>query len=117
MMRVLIVDDNEELTTLKKEMLEKEGMTHVETAENGDAGYLAFLRFKPDIITTDIDMPVKKVMQSVKEKRVHNPGIKAIYMSGEMNSYRVLLQKKEPEYKANLLPKPSSLPKMISHVP
>lgn len=113
MVRVLIVDDNEGLTALMKEMLEAEGIYHVETAENGEAGYLAFLHFRPDIILTDIEMPVKSGLEMVKEIRVHYPGIKTIYMSGDMNRYRFLLKKEETEYKANLLDKPFSFSKVI----
>jgi CheY-like chemotaxis protein len=113
LMRVLIVDDNEGLTALMKDMLETEGICHVETAENGEDGYLAFLHFKPDIILTDIEMPVKSGLEMVKEIRVHHPGIKTIYMSGDMNRYRLLLEKEETEYKANLLDKPFSFSKVI----
>ena len=113
MTRVLIVDDNEALTTLMKDILETEGMYHVETAENGEQGYLAFLHFKPDIILTDIDMPVKNGIEMVRDIRAHNPGIKTIYMSGDMKSLRMVLQKEEPEYEADLLHKPFSLTKMM----
>jgi len=113
MTRVLIVDDNEALTTLMKEILETEGSYHVETAENGEEGYLAFLHFKPDIILTDIEMPVKNGIEMVREIRAHSPDIKTVYMSGEMNSYRILLQKEQIEYNAGLLQKPFSLRKMI----
>jgi len=113
MMRVLIVDDNEGLTALMKEMLETEGICQVETAENGEDGYLAFFHFKPDIILTDIEMPVKGGIEMIKEIRIHHPGIKAIYMSGDLNRYRMSLEKEESEYKADFLNKPFSFSKVI----
>jgi len=51
MMKVLIVDDNETLTSLLKEVLETEGLCDVKTADNGETGYNAFLKFKPDCHT------------------------------------------------------------------
>ena len=113
MMRILIVDDNQGLTTLMREILEAEGTYQVETAENGEDGYLAFLRFKPDIILTDIDMPVKNGLDMVTKIRAHRPGIKAIYMSGDMRRYQRLLEREKAEYKANLLDKPFSLSKVM----
>jgi len=113
MMRVLIVDDNEALTSLMKEMLETEGIYRVETAENGEDGYLAFLHFKPDVILTDIEMPVKSGIEMVREIRMHHPEIKTIYMSGNLNRYRMSLQKEETEHKADFLNKPFSFSKVI----
>lgn len=113
MTRVLIVDDNQALTTLMKEILETEGSYRVETAENGQKGYLAFLHFKPDIVLTDIDMPVKNGIEMVREIRAHNPDIKTIYMSGEISSYRILLKKEQSQYNASLLQKPFSLRRMM----
>lgn len=113
MTRVLIVDDNEALTTLMKALLETEGTYRVKTALNGEDGYLAFLDFRPDIILTDIEMPIKNGLEMVREIRVHHPGIKTIYMSGDLQSYRILLEKEEREYKAHFLHKPFSLKKMI----
>jgi len=112
-MRILVVDDNESLTALMKEILETAGIYRVETAENGENGYLAFLQFKPDIILTDIEMPIKNGIEMVKEIRAHHPGIKTIYMSGDLNRYRMLLEKEETEYKANLLNKPFPFSKVI----
>jgi CheY-like chemotaxis protein len=108
MMRVLIVDDNEALTGLLKEMLETEGIYRVKTAENGEDGYVAFLHFKPDVILTDIEMPVKNGLEMVKDIRAHNPGIRTIYMSADLNRYRSFLEEELTKYKANLLDKPFS---------
>jgi len=113
MMRILIVDDNEALTVLMKEMLETEGVYDVETAENGEDGYLAFLNFKPDVILTDIEMPVKNGIEMVRDIRVHYPSVKTIYMSGDLNRYRMLLENEETEYKADLLNKPFSFSKVM----
>lgn len=113
MMKVLIVDDNEVLTGLMKELLEMEGSYHVKTAENGVEGYLTFLHFKPDIVLTDIEMPVKNGLEMVKDIRAHHPGIKAIYMSANLNRYRTLLEDEKIKYEATLLDKPFSLSEVI----
>ena len=113
MIKVLIVDDNEVLTGLMKEMLEVEGIYHVKTAENGVEGYLAFLHFKPDIVLTDIEMPVKNGLEMVRDIRINHPEIKAIYMSGDLNRYRRLLDDEKTKYKATLLNKPFGISEVM----
>jgi CheY-like chemotaxis protein len=113
MIKVLIVDDNEFLTALMKEMLEMEGIYHVKTAENGVEGHLAFLHFNPDIILTDIEMPLKDGLEMVRDIRVHHPGIKTIYMSADLNRYRTLLEDEKTKYKATLLNKPFCISEVI----
>jgi CheY-like chemotaxis protein len=113
MIKVLIVDDNEVLTGLMKEMLEVEGIYHVKTAENGVEGNLAFLHFKPDIVLTDIEMPVKNGLEMVRDIRIKHPEIKAIYMSGDLNRYRRLLDDEKTKYKATLLNKPFCISEVI----
>ncbi len=108
MMRVLIVDDNEGLTTLMKEFLEEEGTYRVRTAANGENGYKAFLHFRPHVVLTDIEMPVKNGIDMVREIRGHHPAIKTIYMSGDLNSYRIFLEKEKREHNADFLDKPFS---------
>jgi CheY-like chemotaxis protein len=106
MKKVLIVDDNDNLASLLKGMLEEEGNYNVETAENGQEGYAAFLHFKPDVVLTDIEMPVKNGIDMVRNMRAHDPDIKTIYMSADMNRYRTRLEDEKIKYKATLLDKP-----------
>jgi CheY-like chemotaxis protein len=113
MMKVLIVDDNIALTGLLKEVLETEGDYNIKTAENGEAGYKTFLKFKPDVILTDIEMPVKNGLDMVKDIREHDPDIKTIYMSGDLNRYRTRLEKEKMEHHADLVNKPLCFSKVL----
>lgn len=112
MMKVLIVDDDEALAHLIKKMIEKMGIYHVKTAGNGNEGYEVFLHFKPDIILTDIQMPTKNGLEMVRDMRNHEPGIKTIYMSGNMRRFRTRLEEEKTKYKASLLEKPFSFSKL-----
>jgi len=112
-MKVLIVEDNKALIRLLKKILENEGTCHVKTAENGDEGYAAFLSFKPDIILTDIEMPVKNGLQMIRDIRMLHPRIKTIYMSADPDRYRSLLEEEKTKYKASFLNKPFSCSKII----
>ena len=107
-MKVLIVDDDEALTDLIKEMIDRMGIFRVKTAANGEEGYEVFFHFKPDIILTDIQMPVKNGLEMVRDIRNHDPGIKTIYMTGNMRLFRTRLEEEKTKYKASLIEKPFS---------
>jgi CheY-like chemotaxis protein len=113
MMKVLIVDDNETLTCLLKEVLETEGDYYVKTAENGETGYRAFLNFKPDVILTDIEMPVKNGLDMVKDIRAHDPDIKTIYMSGDLRRYKTRLEVEKAKHHADMVNKPLCFSKVL----
>ena len=112
MMKVLIVDDDKALAGLIKQIIEKVGTYRVKTAVNGEDGYEIFLHFKPDIILTDIQMPAKNGLEMVRDIRNHDPGIKTIYMSGNMRRFRTRLEEEKTKYKASLLDKPFSFSKL-----
>lgn len=56
-LRALVVDDSPTISALIASMFQELDY-EVEIAENGFEGYKAVHRFKPDIITSDYDMPV-----------------------------------------------------------
>ena len=106
MVKVLIVDDNIALTAFIKSMLESEKMCQVETAGNGEAGYLAFLNFNPDIVVTDIEMPLKNGFEMMRNIRTHQAEIKTIYMSGNLDRHRRFLEVERKNHGVDLIDKP-----------
>lgn len=79
--RLLIVDDNDHIRTVLKELLISDGY-QVETADDGDTGIKAFLQFRPDLIITDIYMPRVPGTQMVSDIKQNFPDAKVIVMSG-----------------------------------
>ena len=112
-MKILIVDDNQDLAFLIKCMLEDEGY-EVRSAENGRAGYSAYLLFNPDLVLTDIQMPEKNGLELMKEIRFHNPGVRTIYMSGDLSQYEPPLEEEKEKYHVGVLEKPFSKHELIS---
>jgi YesN/AraC family two-component response regulator len=106
MKKVLIVDDNEVLAGLLKEMLERQGDFRVMIAENGESGYKTSLCFDPDIILTDIEMPVKNGLDMIRDIRALRPGIKTIYMSSYPDKYKTSLRDEVTKHNVNVLNKP-----------
>ena len=108
MMKILIVDDDKTIAGFLSEMIEEEGVYRVATAANGAEGYELSLQFKPDIVITDIQMPMKNGLEMVSEIRNHDPAIRTIYMSGDLDQYRTLLEEEKMKYHANFIEKPFS---------
>ena len=106
-MKILIVDDNQELALTIQIMLEDEGF-EVRSANDGQDGYWAFLEFKPDLVITDIQMPGENGLELMEHIRTHNPMVKTIYMSGDLESYWSPLEEEKKRYPVSLLEKPFS---------
>jgi CheY-like chemotaxis protein len=79
--KILIIDDEEQIRLVFKEMLGRFGYEVLE-ATNGEDG-LALQREKiADLIITDIIMPVKEGLETIRELRREFPEVKIIAISG-----------------------------------
>ncbi|MBI5640740.1 MAG: response regulator [Nitrospirae bacterium] len=76
-MKILIVDDDQNILRLYKEELEEEGY-HVVIASNGREALEQFEKENPDLVTLDILLPDVdgiKLLRQMKEKRPRMPVI------------------------------------------
>lgn len=70
MTKLLLVEDDENLAFMEKSTLEDiVGGYEVMTANNGMEGYKAWENFQPDVIISDIDMPIMDGIEMVKRIR------------------------------------------------
>jgi CheY-like chemotaxis protein len=113
--KILIVDDNKGIVLVLRFMLEDEGY-EVEVAWNGEEGYLAYLLFDPDLVITDIQMPVRTGIELISLIRSHNPSVRAIYMSGNLAEFKPVLEEEKSKYHACFLPKPFSRSDLIKSI-
>jgi CheY-like chemotaxis protein len=67
-LKVLVVEDEEITRWMLKKMIENEGFV-VQDAENGEIGLKMFKSFKPDIVFSDISMPVMDGLKMLEEIR------------------------------------------------
>jgi CheY-like chemotaxis protein len=111
-MKVLVVDDNRLLAATIQEVLENDG-NEVVSANDGVDGYSAYLAFRPDLVITDIQMPRKSGLDMMWHIRIHNPKIKTIYMSADMNTYRSLIKEEKKQYPVSFFEKPFSLESLV----
>ena len=69
MKNILIIDDNEEMLKIFKQLLLDEGY-HVSTANNGATGMIMFMRKNFDLVITDLNMPEMNGLGVIK--RINN---------------------------------------------
>ncbi len=84
MLRVLIIDDEEDIRDVLYDVLNRAGF-EIDVASTGEEG-LDKLRSKPpDVIVTDIIMPGKDGIATIREIRKELPNAKIIAISGGGN--------------------------------
>lgn len=113
--KILIVDDAETLTFFLQEVLESQEY-EVRTASDGENGYAVYLDFNPDLVVTDIQMPGISGLDMMRNIRMHEPNVRTIYMSGDLDRYRLRLQAEQRGYAVKLLAKPFTQREFLSLV-
>ena len=81
MSRILVIDDEEIMRDLLRDMLESEGH-EVICASDGKEGLELYSEISPDLVITDIVMPEKDGITVVWEIRAHYPDAKLIVITG-----------------------------------
>lgn len=81
MQRILIIDDEPHILLMLKKMLERAGY-EIDLASNGVEGLQLFNRTPADLVITDIIMPEKEGLETIREMKRYHPGLKIIAMSG-----------------------------------
>lgn len=79
--RILIIDDDAAVRDTIGQILGERGY-EVLIAENGQRGLAIFRADRPDLIVTDIVMPVMEGLQTIKEIRRERPDMKIVAVSG-----------------------------------
>lgn len=81
MKKILIIDDNPIVLQALAQVLEAEGFQIV-TAPDGQRGISLYEAEKPDLVITDIIMPEKEGIETIRTLLSHNPNAKVIAISG-----------------------------------
>ena len=86
---ILYVEDEESIRNETASLLNLI-FKKVYIANNGDAGYKAFMKFSPDIVLSDIQMPIKTGIEMATEIRVKNKTIPIVFITA-FNQENMLL--------------------------
>ena len=106
--KILIIDDENDLSSLMLRFLRKEGYDKVDRASNGLEGFEKYKALSPDLVLMDIEMPVMDGYQSSCEIKAFDPEAKILILTGNPNDTRAQRVLKEDMAFA-LLQKPYSL--------
>lgn len=79
--KILVVDDEEDIRLLLVTFLQEEGYT-VFTAENGAEGYQAFRNEAPDLVITDVKMPVRNGLNLLNDIKRTGSDVDVIILTG-----------------------------------
>lgn len=82
---LLFVEDNPTIRMMYAKILEKR-VRQVYVAENGQVGHELYLKHNPDLVLTDISMPVMNGLQMIRLIKEVNPEIKVVVMSAYQNN-------------------------------
>ncbi len=83
MPHILVIDDSATMRLASRRPLEEAGFEVFEAADGGEG--LAILRERPvDVVITDIFMPVKDGLETIREIRALYPGIRILAVSGKV---------------------------------
>ena len=78
---ILIIDDDDQLRKMLRNMLENEGYT-VSEASSGEEGCIGYFEKPADLIITDLVMPGKSGIETAVAIKEEHPEAKFILMSG-----------------------------------
>lgn len=79
--RVLIIEDDDDIRSMMRRMLRKAGYEVIE-ARDGDGGLASCASCRIDVVITDIVMPGKEGMETIREIRGAYPDISIVAVSG-----------------------------------
>ena len=81
MQKILIIEDDHHILLMMKKMLGNKGFEII-LASNGNEGLEMFKKNKFDLVITDIIMPEKEGLETIREMKRMRPDLKIIAMSG-----------------------------------
>jgi len=79
--RILVCDDSAFMRMMLKKILNEHGHNVVAEAGDGAQAVQMFRRFRPDVVTMDITMPIMDGIQAVKLIRAEDPVARIVMVS------------------------------------
>ena len=89
--KILVVEDDQNLRLTLTELLRLEGFVVV-TARDGDEGYLQAMAHQPDLVVTDLNMPILdgiELARLLRRQRGKIAGVPIIALSANLNDYDI----------------------------
>ncbi|MBI1777298.1 MAG: response regulator [Proteobacteria bacterium] len=81
MASVLVIDDDAAARRLFAQVLSREGHV-IRTSADGQLGLEQFKQARPDVVVTDLIMPNREGIETIRAMRAFDPSVPIIAMSG-----------------------------------
>jgi len=81
MVRILLIEDDDQLRRMMREVLEQDGYVVAE-AQNGRLGVTHYRAAPADLVVTNIIMPEQEGLETIRILRQEFPAVKIIAISG-----------------------------------
>ena len=81
MARILVIEDDDQMRGMLRQMLERSGYEVID-APDGKVGMNLYSEKRADLIITDVVMPEKDGIETIMELRRGSPAVKIIAISG-----------------------------------
>jgi CheY-like chemotaxis protein len=89
--KILVVEDDQNLRLTLTELLRMEGFTVI-AARDGDEGYLQAMTHEPDLVITDLNMPILdgvELARLLRRQRGKMAGVPIIALSANLADYNL----------------------------
>ena len=107
-LKVLLVEDDENLSFILHERLTSEGY-EIRIAKDAAEGYSTYLRFRPDLVISDLQLPGENGVELISRiRKVSNFNVRTIYMSADLDWLESEIEKEKDRPEVNVLAKPFS---------
>jgi DNA-binding response OmpR family regulator len=106
--KILLVEDDENLSFLLEQKLKAEGCD-TRTARDAAEGLSIYLRFRPDLVISDLQLPGENGVELVRRlRKLNNSKVRTIYMSADLGALESEIDQEKGRPEVNVLAKPFS---------
>ncbi len=110
--KILVVDDDDNLALLIKVGL-KAAEYDVKTANSAAEALQIFLRFKPQLVLTDIGIGEEDGLELIERIRGRCGPVKTVYMTGDLGRYDAVLAQEKQLHHAAVIAKPFTYQELL----
>lgn len=115
-MKILLVEDDDNLSFVLQERLNSEGC-ETRTAKDAVEGFSIYLRFRPDLVISDLLLPGENGVELLRRiRRLSNPKIRTIYMSAHLGWFESEMEQETSRPEVDVLTKPFSSTELMDLV-